>query len=409
MSVATEAERSPRRLASWATVGIVGIALGILAFWIALPPVEVRTAFVPIVVGAMGALLGVGALTRGERRIGWGAVASGAIGMAAGVGATQASVQHLDDAVQWSTLVSGSLWLTTVLVFAAIGGMFSERSGVVNIGLEGMMLMGAFFGAWGADRTGSWVMGVLIGMLAGGLLALVHGVFCIHLRADQIVVGTAIIFLAYGITGFLYNDVYGDQGTPGDLPRIPDVNLDWLGSIPPAALGRFLEESLGELSVMTLAALALVFISYIVMFKTPLGLRIRSCGEHPRAADTVGINVYGIRYGSVVLSGILAALGGVYLSIGYNGSFTEKMTAGYGFIALAALIFGNWRPFGILAAALLFGFSNAVAPELQNVEKWASYATLFAALPYVITIVAVAGVIGRSVPPAAVGRPYVRQ
>ena len=409
MSVATDAEHKPRRFAMWATVGIVGIALGILAFWIALPPVGVRTAFVPMVVGAMGALLGVGALTRGEPRIGWGAVASGLIGIAAGAAATQASAQHLDDAVRWSTLVSGSLWLTTVLVFAAIGGMFSERSGVVNIGLEGMMLMGAFFGAWGADRTGSWWQGVLIGMLAGGLLALVHGVFCIHLRADQIVVGTAIIFLAYGITGFLYNDIYGDQGTPGDLPRIPDVNLDWLGSIPPDDLGRFLEESFGDLSVMSLVALALVFVSYVVMFKTPLGLRIRSCGEHPRAADTVGINVYGIRYGSVVLSGVLAALGGVYLSIGYNGSFTEKMTAGYGFIALAALIFGNWRPFGVLAAALLFGFANAVAPELENVEAWGSYATLFAALPYVITIVAVAGVIGRSVPPAAVGRPYVRQ
>jgi general nucleoside transport system permease protein len=409
VSVATEAERRPRRFATWATVGIVGIALGILAFWVALPPVEVRTAFVPMVVGAMAALLGVGALTRGERRIGWGAVASGVIGMAAGAAATQASAQHLDDAVRWSTLVSGSIWLTTVLVFAAIGGMFSERSGVVNIGLEGMMLMGAFFGAWGADRTGSWWQGVLIGMVAGGLLALVHGVFCIHLRADQIVVGTAIIFLAYGITGFLYNDIYGDQGTPGDLPRIPDVNLDWLGSIPPDDLGRFLEESLGDVSVMSLVALGLVFVSYIVLFKTPLCLRIRACGEHPRAADTVGINVYGIRYGSVVLSGVLAALGGVYLSIGYNGSFTEKMTAGYGFIALAALIFGNWRPFGVLAAALLFGFANAVAPELENVEAWGSYATLFGALPYVITIVAVAGVIGRSVPPAAVGRPYVRQ
>lgn len=409
MSVAAHAEEKRRRLSPWAIVGIIGIGLGILAFWIALPPLALRMALVPIIVGAMGALLGVGALTRGQSRIGWGAVASGVLGMAAGVAATQASAQHLDDAVRWSTLLSGSLWLTTVLVFAAIGGMFSERSGVVNIGLEGMMLMGAFFGAWGADRTGSWWQGVLIGMLAGGLLALVHGVFCIHLRADQIVVGTAIIFLAYGITGFLYNDIYGDQGTPGDLPRIPDVNLNWLGSIPPDDLGRFLEESFGEVSVFTLVALALVIVSFVVLFKTPLGLRIRSCGEHPRAADTVGINVYGIRYGSVVLSGVLAALGGVYLSIGYNGSFTEKMTAGYGFIALAALIFGNWRPFGVLAAASLFGFANAVAPELENVEAWGSYATLFAALPYVITIVAVAGVIGRSIPPAAVGRPYVKQ
>jgi simple sugar transport system permease protein len=123
----------------------------------------------------------------------------------------------------------------------------------------------------------------------------------------------------------------------------------------------------------------------------------------------VGINVYLIRYSSVILSGALAALGGVFLSIGYNGSFTEKMTAGYGFIALAALIFGNWRPFGVLAAALLFGFANALAPEFENVEAWASYATLFAALPYVLTLIAVAGVIGRTVPPAAVGRPYVRQ
>ena len=402
-------QRPARRLSAWAIVGIIGIALGILAFWIALPPVAVRTLWIPMVVGAMAALLGVGAVTNGERRIGWGAVASGVIGLVAGVFATQASAQHLDDVVRWSTLVSGSLWLTTVLVFAAIGGMFSEKSGVVNIGLEGMMLMGAFFGAWGADRTGSWFTGLLIGVLAGALLALIHGVFCIHLRADQIVVGTAVIFLAYGITGFLYNDIYGDQGTPGDLPRIPDVNLDWLGSVPPTEFGRFLEESFGDLSVMTLGALALVFISYVVLFKTPLGLRIRACGEHPRAADTVGINVYAIRYGSVMLSGGLAAMGGVFLSIGYNGSFTEKMTAGYGFIALAALIFGNWRPFGVLAAALLFGFANALAPEFENVESWASYATLFAALPYVLTLIAVAGVIGRTVPPAAVGRPYVRQ
>jgi ABC-type uncharacterized transport system permease subunit len=396
-------------IVSWTSAGAIGIALGAVAFWLALPPVAVETPLVPIAIGAVAALLGVGAATRGHRRVGWGAVASGLIGAIAGISATRASAANLDEVVTWSTIVAGSLWLTTVLVFAAIGGMFSERSGVVNIGLEGMMLMGAFFGAWAADRTGSWEAGLLVGMLAGGGLALVHAVFSIHLRADQIVSGTAVIFLAYGVTGFFYNDIYSDEGTPGDLPRIPDVELGWLGSIPPTSLGGFLEESFGELSIMTLAALVLVVASYVVMFKTPLGLRIRSCGEHPRAADTVGINVYRIRYGSVVFSGVLAGMGGVYLSIGYTGSFTEKMTAGYGFIALAALIFGNWRPFGVLAAALLFGISNALAPEFENVEAWSSYSTLFAALPYVLTLVAVAGVIGRTIPPAAVGRPYVKQ
>jgi ABC-type uncharacterized transport system permease subunit len=397
------------RVLTWRNAAIVGIVLGVVAFWIALPPVAVRSVAAPIAVGAWAALLGVGAITRGERRVGWGAVASGVIGGLAGVFATRASTDHLDQVITWSTLVSLALVYATPLTFAAIGGMFAERSGVVNIGLEGMMLMGAFFGAWGADATGSWFLGLVIGMVFGGLLALVHAVFSIHLRADQIVSGTAVIFLAYGITGFLYNNHYGDRGTPGDLPGVPDVHLGFLGSIPPQSLGTFLEDAFGDMNLMTWLAFGVVVLSYVVMFQTPIGLRIRACGEHPRAADTVGINVYGVRYASVVLSGMLAALGGVYLSIGFNHSFTEKMTAGYGFIALAALIFGNWRPFGALAAALLFGFASALSPELENVESWSSYATLFAALPYVLTLVAVAGVIGRTVPPAASGRPYIRQ
>src|SRR2546428_6209491 len=152
----------------------------------------------------------------------------------------------------------------------------------------------------------------------------------------------------------------------------------------------------------------LVIVSYVVLFKTPIGLRIRACGEHPRAADTVEINVYAVRYGSVVLSGVLASLGGAYLSIGFGGgSFTDNMTAGRGFIALAALIFGNWRPFGTFYAALLFGFSTALAYRLPVYSG--SAATLFQALPYVLTLVAVAGVIGRTIPPAADGRPYTKQ
>ena len=406
MSVGAEAPRRRYARAPLLTarnLGIVGIGLGALAFWLALPPVTVRTIAAPLAIGSVAALLGVGALTRGERPVGWGAVASGLLGIVAGVFATQASAQHLDDVIKWSTLISSALVFATPLTFAAIGGMFSERSGVVNIGLEGMMLMGAFFGAWGADVTGSWVAGLLIGMAAGGLLALVHAVFSINLRSDQIVTGTALIFLAYGITGYLYNAIYGNEGTPGDLPRIPTVNLTSESN------DSFFSQAFGRMNLMTWLAFALVIVSYVVMFKTSIGLRIRSCGEHPRAADTVGINVYRVRYASVTVSGILAAMGGAYLSIGYVHSFTEKMTAGRGFIALAALIFGNWRPFGAFAAALLFGFSTALAPELENVEAWAVYGTLFQALPYLLTLIAVAGVIGRTVPPAAIGRPYVKQ
>jgi general nucleoside transport system permease protein len=269
-------------------------------------------------------------------------------------------------------------------------------------------LMGAFFGIYGADRTDSWVAGIFIGAAAGAALALVHAFFSIHLRSDQIVSGTAINFLALGLTGYLYIDLYGTEGT-GEVPAVPDVRLDFLGRIPPEGLGNFLERAFGQLNLMIWLALATVVLAYIVVFKTAIGLRIRAVGEHPRAADTVGISVYAVRYAAVTLSGALAALGGVYLSLGFVHSFTENMTAGRGFIALAALIFGKWHPFGALGAALLFGFASAVAPRLENVESWATYGTLFQALPYVLTLIAVAGVIGRSIPPAAIGRAYEKQ
>jgi general nucleoside transport system permease protein len=331
----------------------------------------------------------------------------------------QAHTSNLDGVFVWSLLIAATFRWATPLTFAALGGMFSERSGVVNIGLEGMMLMGAFFGAWGADKTGSWVGGLAIGVVAGAALAFVHAIFSIHLRADQIVSGTAVNFLALGITGYLYNDIYGNNGTPDNLPAIPDVHLGWLGSIPGAIdigsvhvdFGNFLETSIGSLNLMIWVSLALLPIAYVVMFKTSIGLRIRSVGEHPRAADTVGISVYGTRYAAVTLSGALAALGGVFLSLGYVNAFTENMTAGRGFIALAALIFGGWRPFGAFAACVLFGFSSALAqrlPDLSGSES-AAWPTLFQTLPYVLTLIAVAGIIGRSIPPAAVGRPYQKQ
>jgi ABC-type uncharacterized transport system permease subunit len=186
------------------------------------------------------------------------------------------------------------------------------------------------------------------------------------------------------------------------------VNITWLGSIPPHDFGHFLQRALGELNLMIWLSMVLLVVSYVVMFKTPIGLRIRSVGEHPRAADTVGISVYRVRYAAVIVSGMLAALGGAYLSLGNVHSFTENMTAGRGFIALAALIFGGWRPFGAFGAALLFGFSSAISRRLPSAYG-SSAGTLFEALPYVLTLIAVAGVIGRSIPPAAIGRPYQKQ
>jgi ABC-type uncharacterized transport system permease subunit len=406
------AEQLPRawtRMSSPRTVGFVGIGLGLLAFWLALPPVAVRSAPLPVAIGIFAVAAGIWAASRREYRVGGGAIVIGLVGIGGALLVMQAQTSNLNGVFVWSALIAATLRYATPLTFAAIGGMFSERSGVVNIGLEGMMLMGAFFGAYGADRTGSWVGGLFIGVLSGALLAVVHAIFSIHLRADQIVSGTAVNFLALGITGYLYNQHYGNNGTPNDLPAVPDVNLAFLSHSP--GIGNFLYDSIGQLNLMVWLSLLLLPISYVVMFKTPSGLRIRSVGEHPRAADTLGISVYGVRYGAVTLSGALAALGGVFLSLGFVNSFTENMTAGRGFIALAALIFGGWRPFGAFAAALLFGFSSALAqrlPDLSGSES-AAWPVLFQTLPYVLTLIAVAGVIGRSIPPAAIGRPYVKQ
>jgi simple sugar transport system permease protein len=388
--------RNPRRTLAWG-----GIVLGIVAAFVALPPISARSWIPSLLLALLGALAGVFVITRGERRFGWYAIAAAVLGFGLAYLATRSGVGKLETVVVWSALFASMLRYATPLMFAAIGGMFSERSGVVNIGLEGMMLMGAFFGIMAADKLDSWFLGLLVGVVSGGALALVHAVWSVHLRADQIISGFAVNFLALGITGYLFIDIYGQEGTPTDIPSIPNVRLAFIDDIP------FFGDIFGNLNLMIWIALLLVPLSWLLLFKTPLGLRIRAVGEHPRAADTVGIDVYRIRYGAVVASGMLAAAGGAFLSIGFVNSFNENMTAGRGFIALAAVIFGNWRPFGAAAACLLFGFSSALAQRLPEYSE--SAATLFQALPYVLTLIAVAGVIGRSVPPAADGRPYEKQ
>jgi general nucleoside transport system permease protein len=392
------------RLAEPKFIGTFGIGLGVLAVWLALPPVAARTLLWPIFVGVLAVAAGIWSASRGAGRVGWGAVASGLLGIGFGILATRSSATNLAGVFVWSTLVASTLRYATPLTFAAIGGMFSERSGVVNIALEGMMLMGAFFGVWGADKTDSWFLGLLIAMLAGIALALVHAVFTVSFRAEQIVTGTALNFLALGITGYVFVSTYGAQGAPTNIPEIPDVSLGFLKDV------YFIGPVFGTLNLMIWLSFALLIVSYVVMFKTTLGLRIRSVGEHPRAADTVGISVYRTRYAAVATSGALAALGGAYLSLGFVHTFDQNITGGRGFIALAALIFGKWRPFGAFSAALLFGFSSALGDHLPDFFKQGSaLPQLFNALPYLLTIIAVAGVIGRSIPPAAIGRPYKKQ
>jgi simple sugar transport system permease protein len=382
-------------------VGWGAIALGVVAWYLALPPILVRS-FVPsVVLGVVVIGAGAWVLGSGETRLGWGAIAAGVIGAGGAVASTQSGVGHLQDVVTWSALFAAMLRFATPLLFGALGGIVSERSGVVNIGIEGMMLMGCYFGIYGADIGGSWVIGLLVAMVAGGVLALVHAAFSVTLRADQIVGGVAINLLAVGITGYLYVDHYGDQGTPDDVSRVPDVTLPLIKDIP------FVGDAIGKTNLMTWLAILLAIGLAVFLFRTPQGLRLRSVGEHPRAAETVGLSVIRTRYLAVIASGVLAALGGAYLSIGFLGSFNQNLTAGRGYIALAVVICGRWRPGGALAFACLFGFSSAVAQRLPTFSD--SGAVLFQALPYVLTIIVVAGVIGRSRPPAAIGQPYTRE
>ncbi len=392
------------------TVGVFGIVLGLVAFWLALPPLASRTAVLPLAIGILAIAAGIWSWSREQRRVGGGAIASGILGIILGVLATRSSSAHLDQVVVWSALAGATLRYATPLTYAAIGGLYCERSGVINVALEGMLLTGAFFGIWGAIWASSWagneawIVGLVAAALAGMALATIHAVWSIHLKVDQIISGTALNFLALGITGYLFIDKYGDTGTPGAVSDygIPDIHLHFLQN------WYFIGPILGQLNLMIWLSFVLLIGTYILVFRTPFGLRLRAVGEHPRAADTVGISVYKVRYIAVIASGAIAAMGGAYLSIGFVHSFNEGMTNGTGFIGLAALVFGKWRPFPTWGAALLFGFSSALADRLPNAygNQWG---TLFQALPYLLTLIAVAGVIGRSIGPAAAGRPYVKQ
>jgi ABC-type uncharacterized transport system permease subunit len=301
-------------------------------------------------------------------------------------------------------LLTADLWraaleAAVLLLLPALGGVISERSGVVNIAMEGMMLTGAFFSVVADLAWHNPWLGALIGIVAGGLMALIHAVVSIRFRADQIVSGIAINIFAAGLTVFLVNRIYGlqDVGHVGQSSLLPYINIPLVDQIP------FLGRVLFQQNVVVYAAIILLVVVQIVLFRTRLGLRIRAVGEHPQAADTAGINVYAIRYGAVITSGLLSGLAGAFLAIGISNTFVPNMTDGRGYIALAAMIFGKWRPLGAFVACLIFGLGQAIY-DANSVIHVSQY--LLSMLPYILTLVVLAGVVGRSIPPAADGLPY---
>jgi simple sugar transport system permease protein len=397
VSAVAVARRVPKQARN---LGLAGIAAALLVVLVTVPPLTLETPVVPAVLALAGLTLGGMALRGGARLLGWYAVGGSVAALILALVIEHASKATIVSIVTASLFV-GTLEYGTPLAFAALGGLFSERSGVVNIGLEGMMLTGAFFGVWVCDKSGHWYIGVLGAAFFGGLLAALHAVFSIHLQANQIVSGTAINILALGGTGYALHSLYSSQGTPTNINRIPNVSIPGLKSVP------YIGAVFGDLNVMIWLMLALVVLSWVLLFRTPVGLRLRSVGEHPRAADTVGVNVYAVRYAAVIASGALAAMGGAYLSFGLLGQFSANMTAGRGFIALAALIFGKWHPFGLFGACCLFGFATELGFGLQASAGISG--AIVPILPYVLTLVALVGLVGRSVPPAADGQPYARR
>lgn len=294
--------------------------------------------------------------------------------------------------------------LSTPLVLAALGGLFSERSGVINIALEGMMLSGAFTAAAVTARTGNPWVGLFAACVAGVLVAFIHAVASIEYKADQVVVGTAINILFLGIPALVSGAMFESTGATPQLPReqvLPDWNLPLIDKIP------VLSQLLSGHKPIVYFALAMVPITYYILFKTRFGLRLRAVGENPEAADTAGVSVAKMRYAGVMISGLLAAIGGAYLSIGQNSLFTRNMTAGRGFIALAALIFGKWHPVGAFLACLLFGAAEAISIRMQGVVNIP--VQFIQIIPYILTLIVLAGFIGRAIPPRALGIAYQKE
>jgi simple sugar transport system permease protein len=294
-----------------------------------------------------------------------------------------------------------SLRLSVPIAYAALGGLLCERSGVLNIGLEGMLLTGAFTGAATAYYTNNVALATLAALGSGSLVGLLHAYLCVSLRVNQLVSGLAINLAASGLTAFFSRLVFV-EGTARELPAIPTWPIPLLQDLPVIGPLCFQQDPLLYLLI------ALIPLTTYLLFRTSVGLTLRAVGEYPRAADTAGIRVGWVRYLSVMMGGALTSLGGVYLALVHVRFFTEDMSAGKGFIALAALIFGKWQPLQTVMAALLFGATDALQLRIQTFGLDIPYQFLLM-LPYLVALLALIGWVGRSAPPAALGQPYSKE
>jgi len=298
-------------------------------------------------------------------------------------------------------LLQSTMNLSIPLVLGALAGCMCERSGVINIAIEGQLLLGAFAAAVVASAFGGLWLGLITGSMAGGLLGLVLAAFAINFLVDQIILGVVLNVLASGLTGYLNDRVLVSRPELNAGLTFSTIKIPVLGDIP--IIGPIFFDSTIFLYIMY----AMIILVQVGLFRTRWGLRVRAVGEHPTAADTVGIRVRATRYRNVILGGLIAGIGGAYLTVGSVGTFTKDMSSGLGYIALAAMIFGRWTPLGATAAALLFGFANSLQATLSTINvPISSYFLLMA--PYVATIIAVAGLVGRVRAPAADGKPYVK-
>ncbi len=318
--------------------------------------------------------------------------------------------------LQAVSILSATLRMATPLVFCAMAGMFSERSGTIDIGLEGKMLAAAFAAACVAVVTGSPWIALLGAVIVGILMALLHGVACITYRGNQVVSGVAINIMAAGLTVVLGNAWFGRGGQTPDL--LPDARFmplkipgaDGAYSIP--IVGPLYANVIGGHNLLVYVAFIAVPVGWWVLYHTRFGLRLRAVGEDPKVVDTAGISVAWLRYRAVIIAGTLCGFAGTYLAIAQNAGFSPQMTAGRGFIALAAMVFGKWRPWPAMFACLLFGFLDAIAIRLQGVTFpgiGQVPVEAIQALPYILTVVLLAGFVGRAMAPHALGQPYVKE